>query len=324
MKIYYETKKINTPSCAALGFFDGTHTGHRTLLSAMRIYAAEHGLTPCVFTFSKSPCAILGKNESRSLQTLSQRLSGIEEFSGAEMCFAVDFLKYREMEARDFVSDILVNTLNVRAVFCGFNFRFGRNAAGDTSLLKNMLEPMGIEVFVIEPVCSEGETISSSRIRRMIEQGKMLGANSMLAHPFSITGEVVHGKQNGRTVGIPTINQQLPEGFVVPKRGAYASFAVVGGRRLRAVTNVGVRPTVQCVISEEPDDILIPNINCETHILEKISGELYGEDIRTELLWFEREERKFPDLNTLAQQIQKDIKHIGDLDIYNKYLNGVV
>ncbi|MBQ1389685.1 MAG: bifunctional riboflavin kinase/FAD synthetase [Clostridia bacterium] len=310
MKIYYETIKQDAPCCVALGFFDGVHTGHRALLGAMNSYATSHDLNSCVFTFSHSPCALLGKKESRALQTLPQRLSDIEEFSGAQCCYAVDFWKYREMSAENFVFDILVKTLNVRAVFCGFNFRFGKGASGDTSTLKNMLTPLGIEVFVIAPVCSSGETVSSSRIRRLIENGEMMSANSMLAHPFCISGEVVHGKQNGRTVGIPTINQSLPEGFVIPKMGAYASFAVISKTRIRAVTNIGLRPTISSNNT----------INCETHLLDDFSGDLYGEDISTELLWFEREERKFDDLNALAKQIRFDINHITELNIYERYL----
>ena len=312
MKILTVPQKLEKPCCVALGFFDGTHLGHQKILTAMRRYAEENSLTPCVFTFAQSPCALLGKDESRALQSFSQRLGGIEEFGGARLCFAVDFLRYKDIAAEDFVNSLLLDTLNVRAAFCGFNFRFGKNALGDTSTLEKCLSERGAKLFVTEPVCKNGETVSSSRIRRLIGGGKIMEANAMLAHPFSIEGEIIHGRQNGRTVGIPTINQTIPADFVVPKLGAYASFAVVGGRRYKAVTNIGVRPTVQRGSA----------VNCETHILEDVEGELYGENVRTELLWFEREERRFEDLSALSEQIHRDIAHIDELNIYNLYING--
>ena len=308
MQIINDIHKLNEPCCVALGFFDGTHTGHRRLLLSMKEHAERNGLLPCVFTFSASPCAALGKAESRALQTFDQRIEGIKAYSGAKLCFAVDFVKYREITAKDFIDDILIDKLGAKAVFCGFNFRFGKNAAGDTALLRERCARYGAEVFVTDPVCSGGETVSSSRIRRLIAGGKVFEANSLLAKPFSIGGVVVHGKENGRTVGIPTLNQPLPEGFVVPRFGAYASFAVIEGKRYRAVTNIGVRPTVSG-----------QGVNCETHILEPIDGELYGKEVLTELLWFERDERKFADLGELAAQIHRDIDHINELKIYEMY-----
>ena len=307
MQIINDIPLRGEPCCVALGFFDGTHTGHRRILTSMRSYTQQSGLLPCVFTFAQSPCAALGKSESQALRTYSQRLSDIGEISGAQLCFAVDFMKYREMSAEKFADEVLIERMNAKAVFCGFNFHFGKGAAGNTQLLRERCEMHGTDVFITEPVCTGGEPISSSRIRRMIADGKVYAANALLAKPFSIPGAVVHGKENGRTVGIPTINQPLPDGFVVPRFGAYASFAVIGGKRYRAVTNIGVRPTVSGC-----------GVNCETHILEPVSGELYGENVVTELLWFERDERKFPDLDALAAQIHNDIDHITQLGIYEK------
>lgn len=311
MQIFTDICKQDKPCCAALGFFDGVHIGHTRLLRSMKEYAAENGLLSAVFTFSDSPAAALGKTEkSRSLMTLKSRLSEFEAM-GIDMCFAVDFLKYREVSAEDFVNDILLDTLNTRAVFCGYNYRFGKFAAGSCALLDDICTKRGAAVYVTAPVCRKGDTVSSTRIRALIETGKMHRANTLLGRPFFIEGDVLHGLQNGRTVGIPTLNQAIPEHFVKPRFGVYASFAVIDGKRFRAVTNIGVRPTVSGT-----------NINCETHILDDIDGELYGKNIRTELLWFERDERKFPDLTALAQQISRDIEHINKLKIYESYKNG--
>ena len=314
MQIFYDIEKQDQPCCIALGFFDGAHIGHRTLLSAMNSYARQNALRPCVFTFSDSPCSILGKAESRSLQTLEQRLDNIAEFSRAEVCFAVSFLKYKDLDAKSFVENILIDKLCVKAVFCGFNFRFGKNAEGDAKLLEDICSRSNVKVFVTAPVCSGGETVSSTGIRRLIENGKMLKANALLAQPFRIEGIVSSGKQNGRKMGVPTINQSLPEGFVVPRYGVYASFAVIDGERFRAVSNIGVRPTI----------FEHGQVNCETHILDTVNGDMYGKSVCTEILWFERDERRFDDLNALAAQIHRDIDHINSLDIYNLYINGDV
>lgn len=319
MEILYDITKQNDPCCVALGFFDGVHKGHQTLLRAMKKYADEHALTPCVFTFSTSPCAALGKAESRALNTFEERMNAIGEYSGARCCCAVDFAKYKDVPAESFVEDILIGKLGARAVFCGFNFHFGKKAAGDAELLTSLCAKHGVSVFVTQPVCADGDTVSSTRIRRLIETGAMHEANTMLAHPFCIEGVILHGKENGRTVGIPTINQALPEGFVIPRFGVYASCVTVDGTRRRAITNVGIRPTV----TGEDAPRTASDINCETHILDGLDEELYGKNVRTELLWFERDERKFRDLNELAEQIRRDIAHINTLDIYDNTDRGL-
>lgn len=311
MQIFTDICKQNKPCCAALGFFDGVHIGHTRLLLSMKEYAAENGFLSAVFTFSSSPAAALGKTaEIRSLMTLESKLAQLEAMD-IDMCFAVDFMKYREVTAEDFVNDILLDTLNVRAAFCGYNYRFGKFAAGSCALLDDICKERGAKVYVTAPVCRKGDTVSSTRIRDLIELGKMHRANTLLGRPFFIEGRVLHGQQNGRTVGIPTVNQSIPEQFVKPRFGVYASFCVIDGKRFRAVTNIGTRPTVSGT-----------NINCETHILDDINGDLYGKNVRTELLWFERDERKFPDLTALAKQISLDIEHINKMKIYESYKNG--
>ena len=299
MKLFYDIFPQETPCCVALGFFDGMHTGHRRLMLSMKKYAAENDLLPCVFTFSDSPCALLGKAESRALQTFKQRIAAVEEFSGAEKCFAVDFEKYRDVAAVEFVEDILIGKLNARAVFCGFNFRFGKNAQGSTELLSDICKRHGVSAFVIEPVCADGETVSSTKLRRLIREGKVAAANELLAHPLCIDGEIIHGRENGRKVGIPTVNQDLPEDFIVPRFGVYASRVTVDGKKYRSITNIGTRPTVNG-----------SGVNCETHILEEIGGELYGKSVSTELLGFVRDERRFDSLEQLAEQIKLDIAYI--------------
>lgn len=312
MDIFNDISKRRNPCCVALGFFDGVHVGHRALLTSMIRYAAEHSLTSCVFTFSKPPSAVLspGKASSGVIMTENERIDAVAAL-GADVCFDVDFDRFKNISAEDFVKKILVGQLNAAAVFCGFNFRFGKNAEGNTETLHSLCAELGVRLFVTPPVYSGEDIVSSSRIRRLIEDGKIFDANRLMRRPFAISGEVVHGLQNGRSAGIPTLNQLIPSGRVMPRFGAYASFAVIGGKRLRAVTNIGVRPTVSG-----------SGVNCETHILDEFGRDIYGENVCTQLLWFERGERKFESLDALALQIRADIDHIEQLDIYERYISG--
>ena len=227
---------------------------------------------------------------------------------GVEKCFSIDFLSIRNTSPEDYVNNILIKELNAKAVFCGFNYRFGKNAGGSTELLKKICDENGIKTFICEPVCYGSSTVSSSRIRTLIENGKMLTANRLLGKPFSVEEVIVEGLHNGRTVGVPTINQNLSSDFVTPRLGVYASYAYVEGKRYKAITNVGTRPTVGGAQK-----------NIETHILEDFSDEIYGKLVRTELLYFVRDERKFSDLTKLSEQIKRDVDYIYKHGVFQRY-----
>lgn len=306
MQCFDILQKQNTPMCAALGCFDGIHTGHRTIISKMCDYAHKNNLVSSVFTFTDSPAVLLGKASHKVLTCQSDKLSILDKL-GVEKCFSLDFTNLMNTSPESFVKDILVDTLNVKAVFCGFNYRFGKNAAGDTQLLQKECRKFGVSVFVNEPICINGIVVSSSKIRELIESGNIALANKLLGRPYSICLPIVEGKHNGRTVGIPTINQTPPAEFVTPKFGVYASFAIIDEKRYESITNVGIRPTVGG--GEK---------NYETHILGEFNSELYGQAVRTQLLHFVRSERKFSDLQELSKQIKRDIDYI-----YNNNLYGI-
>jgi riboflavin kinase/FMN adenylyltransferase len=178
-------------------------------------------------------------------------------------------------------------------VSCGENFRFGKGAAGDTAALRHLCgDSPAVEVLPL--VILDGAPISSSQIRAAIRAGEMERANRLLGRRFTIDFEVVHGRQLGRTLGTPTINQPFPEGFVEPKFGVYATLATAQGREYAAVTNVGVKPTVGS------DRVL-----AETYI-HGFSGDLYGQSVRVSFLRFLRPERKFEGIEALREQIVRD------------------
>lgn len=294
----------NNPLCVALGAFDGIHIGHRTIISAMCEYAQKNNLDSAVFTFSDSPSVVLGKNTAKTITSQSDKMNLLEKI-GVNKCFSLKFIEIMNVTPIEFIEEILIKKLNAKAIFCGFNYRFGKKAIGDTKLLKNICNKHNVEVFVTEPVCIDGDIVSSSKIRELIENGKIELANKLLGRAFSIELDIVEGKHNGRKVGVPTVNQIPPNGFVVPKYGVYASFAEFSGKKYPSITNVGIRPTVGT-----------GGLNYETHIIENFGEELYGQTVRTELLSFVRSERKFNDLKELSEQIQKDIKYIYDNNLY--------
>jgi riboflavin kinase/FMN adenylyltransferase len=179
-------------------------------------------------------------------------------------------------------------------LLCGFNFRFGKGAKWSALDLRKMLESRDVWVRILEHQDFEGEPISSSRIRKCIKDGEIIKANKMLGYPFTFESETEHGDERGRTIGFPTVNQHLPEGLVVPKYGVYQSSAIIDGKRYKAFTNIGIRPSWRV-------DMPV----CETHIFD-FNGDLYGQTVRIELLKYIREEKIFSSVDELKEQLTND------------------
>ena len=286
MKCYQDLQTPEGELAAALGSFDGLHLGHRQVIGNT---LSVPGLRPAVITFQQNPSVSLQKKPVPLLTTNEQKLALLEEM-GVEVVYLLPFDRIRDMEPEDFV-EALYRVCRVRALSCGFNFRFGKNGRGDAGLLKELCREKGIELSVTPPVSVAGETVSSTRIRACLEQGDVQQAGQLLGRPFGYDFEVTHGRQLGRTWGTPTINQPFPAGYVLPRFGVYASLVEVEGQKYYGVTNIGVKPTVgsDCALSE-------------TWIPE-FSGDLYGKKVPVELLDFIRPERKFDSLDQLKNEI---------------------
>lgn len=286
MKCYQDLQTPEGELAAALGSFDGLHLGHRQVIGNT---LSAPGLRPAVITFQQNPSVSLQKKPVPLLTTNEQKLALLEEM-GVEVVYLLPFEQIRDMEPEDFV-EALYRVCRVRALSCGFNFRFGKNGRGDAGLLKELCREKGIELSVTPPVSVAGETVSSTRIRACLEQGDVQQAGQLLGRPFGYDFEVTHGRQLGRTWGTPTINQPFPQGYVLPRFGVYASLVEVEGQKYYGVTNIGVKPTVgsDCALSE-------------TWIPE-FSGDLYGKKVPVELLDFIRPERKFDSLDQLKNEI---------------------
>ncbi len=280
-----------TKRAVALGYFDGLHIGHADVLGKA-LGASRDGLTPAVMLFDAPPSEVVSGITVPRLMTDFER-DRILEGSGFEL-LRVSFGDIRDMSAAEFAESVLVEKFNAAEVYCGFNYSFGKNGAGSSETLKDLCANYGIDVLVSGEVQSNGEQISSSAIRRYIENGEIERANEMLGYSFGFTSPVFSGDHRGRLLGAPTINQFLPEGLVTPKFGVYASVAEVDGKLFPGVTNIGKRPTFDGV-----------SMRSETFILG-FSGDLYGRSVTVRLVSFIRGEMKFSSADALKEQIVRD------------------
>lgn len=284
---------FDKPSAVALGTFDGLHKGHTAVINSALAFKAQ-GLTPCVLLFDKHPQLVLTGKAPVAILPESLRLKELDEMGVHH--FTIPFEEVRNLTATEFLEEVLVKRLSAKAVCCGYDYRFGHDGAGDADLLKKLCEERNLACKVTHAVKYDGLPISSTRIRTAIENGDLEAARAMLGRAFSYNFEVVGGKKLGRQLGIPTINQHFPEGFVIPKVGVYISGAIVDGVRYAGVTDIGFRPT----FNES-------TLRSETCIMD-FSGDLYGHRIEVELMKYLRPERKFDSPQALSEQIRRDIQ----------------
>ncbi len=282
-------------TCVALGNFDGIHVGHQEIIKTCVAEAEKDGLVSVVWSFRRHPEHIMKGNFSSGNIISNRDKEKILKNMGVSHLMLEDFERVRDLSPEIFCEEILLRRLSAKKVFCGFNFRFGKGGAGDAAFLKEYLEARGVKVFTAEPVCYEGKTVSSTRIRTLLGEGDVKGAGALLGRPYSIRFPVLHGKRLGTRIGFPTLNQVFPEEYVTPKKGVYAVRVLFDDKEYFGVCNVGSRPTVDC------DDRIL----AETHLLN-FSGELYGKDVRVEFHKFLRAETRFSSLEELKTQIGKD------------------
>lgn len=270
-----------------LGTFDGVHKGHREVLNL------PEGLKKIAVTFSLPPKTVLsGKTELIMTFADKQRvLKGL----GVEEILKLDFEKVKNMRALEFL-DFLYEKYKPSLISCGFNYRFGKNAEGDTAQLRKYCEEKGITFKCSEPVLEDGKAVSSTLIRELIKNGEIEKANSLLTEPFSFETEVIDGDRRGRTIGFPTANQKYPNDLVKLKFGVYKVKVIIEKEEYEGITNIGIRPTFQT-------DYVIS----ETYI-KNFSSDLYGKKVRIIPLKFLREEIKFSSIEELKHQIAIDLE----------------
>lgn len=277
----------------ALGYFDGVHRGHQALLDTCRRLAKERDCHTGVVTFEGHPDTLVLGKTPKLINTPEDRLRLLKSM-GMESVVVLPFDRaMMEMPWQEFYR-MLKQDYNADGLVCGYDFRFGRRGEGSGVLLKQACEADGLICEVTPEQEMDQVTVSSTYIRTLLEAGDMERANAFLGHPHIFTGQVVPGRQLGRTIGIPTANLHLPEGLVELRRGVYACLAKVSGGTYMAVTNVGVRPTVGG-----------HRVTVEPWILD-FSGDLYGRELTLEFYRFLRPEKKFDSLELLREEIQKN------------------
>lgn len=275
----------------ALGFFDGVHRGHQALLNAVKTLAprGQRG----VVTFSGHPDTLVLGTTPELINTSGDRERLLRHF-GMDRVVTLPFdKKMQSTPWQDFLEE-LRGDYGAAGFVCGEDFRFGAFGAGSASLLQDYCEKEGLPCAVVPEQEVDDIRVSSTYIRQLLNEGRMDRAVRFLGHPHVLTGSVVHGRQIGRTLGIPTANLRLPEGLVIPRFGVYACRATADGKTYPAVTNVGTRPTVGG-----------HHITVEPWLLD-YDGDLYGEEITLEFYEFLRPERKFDSLEELKAAILKN------------------
>ena len=277
----------------ALGFFDGVHTAHGALLRRVKEVAAERNAVPAAFTFDCHPSARLSGRSVPLLTSVEDRAFLMQSRYGMEEILVASFDEMMQMNWADFISHYLAGEQSAVHVVCGNDFRFGWKGEGNPERLKSKCAELGIGCDVIGAIELDGIRVSSTYIRTLIESGDMERAAEFLGHPHILSDIVTPGKRLGRTLGFPTVNLHFQPGVIVPAYGVYAAKVYLeDGSEQIAVVNVGVRPTVEAV--SEP--------NVEAFLLD-FEGDLYGQRVRVEFYHRIRGERKFPNVETLTQEV---------------------
>ena len=279
----------------ALGNFDGLHRGHLKIVERVRRGAAEHGGTPMAMTFDPHPSRIVRPDKAPPLlMTKAQRLEALDRAGIAAVAVVRFTPELSRWDPETFVRTVLVDWLRVSEVWVGANFLFGHDRSGNFSTLRTLGQRYGFRADKIDPVRYKEFVVSSTRIRRLVAEGRMDEAGALLGHPYYIDGTVVAGKRRGRELGFPTANLQT-ENELLPPNGVYATTTTIDGVVHASLTNVGVRPTF--------GDTVKPII--EAYVLG-FNGDLYGRPVRLGFVQRLRDERKFEDVDALRTQMEAD------------------
>lgn len=285
-------------TCIALGNFDGIHIGHRDLILSMIENAEKLNISSSVLLFSEHPKDILTGKSPELLTSLEDKEELLEKI-GVDIVYEKKFTKeFGELSPERFVKNILIDRLNIKSVFVGFDYRFGFKASGNIETLKKLGRKYNFKVYIIEPIYYEDSILSSSEIRKHIKKGNIKLANKMLYRNYKIKGQVVHGNKIGRTLGFPTANIKLFNNYPIPKNGVYETITIIYGKEYVSLTSVGKNPTVG-------GDVL----KIENYILD-FDMDIYDKKIELEFIKYIREEMMFESLEDLKLQMEKDLSNI--------------
>jgi len=294
----YKFKRPEKGVALTIGNFDGVHLGHQALLSKVVELSAEKVLVPAVLTFEPHPIRVLRPEKApKRICTPEHKIELIRK-SGIEILFIIGFsYEFSRISAEEFVDFILHRSLGIKELVVGYDYSFGKNREGNIDFLRNAGKNKGFNLYKIDAVTVKDITVSSSKIREIVSSGDMRLASALLGHFYQIRGVVVHGKKRGgRLLGFPTANLNLYYEELFPKVGVYVVQVIIDSVCYGGVLNIGYNPTFNG-----------ENLNAETHILDYYGEELYGRDIKINLIERIRDEKKFGSVEELKESIKNDI-----------------
>lgn len=286
---------IDEPVVISLGKFDGIHRGHELLMEQLMKKKAQ-GLATVIFTFDIPPKKIIDSEESKVLTTNEEKMHMFENF-GIDYLIECPFVpEIMNMEAEDFIK-MLVEKLSVKCIVAGEDFCFGHNRRGNYKMLQELSQVFFYEAIILPKMKEEERDISSTYVREEISAGHIEMANKLLGYPYFVSGAVKHGNRIGRTIGFPTINLIPPENKLLPAFGVYITKVTIDGIVHHGITNVGRKPTIE---GENP-------IGIETYIFD-FKQDVYDKMVIVTFIKKIREERKFPNLQSLLEQMRLDVQ----------------
>jgi riboflavin kinase/FMN adenylyltransferase len=281
----------------AVGNFDGVHRGHQKILERVCRRAAERGGTPLVLTFEPHPPRVVRPDKAPPLlMTPEQKTEALIRSGIAGIAVVTFTIELSHWEPDEFVRTVLLEWLHVAEVWVGANFLFGRDRTGNFTLLRALGAQYGFRAEKIDPVRYKEFVVSSTRIRRLVSEGRVDEAAALLGRHYTLSGTVVSGDARGRLIGFPTANLETAN-ELIPPHGVYATFAILDGHIRPALTNIGVRPTF--------GDAMATSI--ETHVLD-FEGDLYGRRLQIAFAQRLRDERTFAGIDALRAQIEADTR----------------
>lgn len=298
MELYWNLNDIVTPferACVTIGNFDGVHLGHQQLFAEVVKKARRHSGRSVVVTFDPHPLRVLRPDGIKLISTIAQKIEQIDK-AGIDALVVIPFDRsFASTTAEQFVQEILLDTIGMTELVVGYDYAFGKGRSGDTKFLKDQGMKKSFPVTVVEAFYMNGMLVSSTQIRKLVSEGRMKDARSLLGRPYQIRGAVQVGKKRGGSeIGYPTANLKVNEEDLVPRIGVYAVQVICEGTHYGGVLNIGYNPTFG-------DDKLV----AETHIFD-FNEDIYGKPIKLNLLKFLRDERKFEGVDDLAEQIGHD------------------
>ena len=297
IKSLYNEKKINV----TIGNFDGVHLGHKEFLSEIKKDSIKYYSKFVVVTFVPHPLQILRAHSGFLINTFEERRTLLEA-CGVDYLLEIDFTRdFSTLSPEDFLSNYIFSFSGIEKIFLGHDFAFGANKSGDFKFVKDFCESKKTELILQKEFKVSNEAVSSTEIRNAISSGNIPKASSLLGRDYFLSGRVIKGEGRGKKIGFPTANMGYDKGLLTPMKGVYITQTIINNMTYNSITNIGHNPTFNTGYE----------IHVETHLLD-FTLDIYGEVIKVIFLQKIRDERKFPSVNDLVEQIDRDAKFVRD------------